>query len=417
VSESLILEQIAARVPKVVAEARKQNIGAAGRATYRIERQDIRLVAKPDRLSVEVPLGGNIEVCKPFGGACIRYGQCAARFLAAVTEDVRLTDDYRLPPPSVSVRAERCVLRPVGFDATGELQKIGDDEARKIQRELERARPKMREPVEAAFKAMQRPIDLDGGYCAVFEPDTVSYGALEQSRENLRLNVGVLGTARLTRECSSTNESGATLPKPKRVPALPANSEVELPLELSFESIEPELALALRTLLPHVVELRGSSLGRVTLKATRAPSEKSPGVPLDRVAVELELDGPICGSVWILATPRFEPASETLRLTDAVIDPVSGGNLDEARKAAIANWLLAAPIVLPLRPSQVGDALAKRWQRAKEKEMSIPDGSSLSVLIEESTIKQVHILPQGLRPIVRVTGVNSALLTEVVSIR
>lgn len=136
--KAVIDDAVASSVPELVAEGKGVPAGAAGRATFEIKRGTPRLSLDATGLNVEVKLTGNIRLCKPFGGVCIEYGKCRPEWLAQ--------GNVKLPwavaeEPDVELDVEvtsGCILSPVRYDATRELEKVTRDEVSKIRKQLRR---------------------------------------------------------------------------------------------------------------------------------------------------------------------------------------------------------------------------------------------------------------------------------------
>src|SRR5688572_19661995 len=89
-----VAREIERQVPAILADVRRQPVGAPGEASYRVRRGPFGVALERDRLFVTTAVVADIEVCKPFGVLCIRYGTCSPQLAAAVSIPAALGRDY-----------------------------------------------------------------------------------------------------------------------------------------------------------------------------------------------------------------------------------------------------------------------------------------------------------------------------------
>src|SRR5690606_10330132 len=83
--------------------------------------------------ALHVPLEATIEVCKPFGRTCIRYGQCKPEFLASFHVAGTVSKSYRVSPPRGTLEVKRrCVI---GVDVTPRIVDEANKELKAVGRE------------------------------------------------------------------------------------------------------------------------------------------------------------------------------------------------------------------------------------------------------------------------------------------
>jgi hypothetical protein len=136
--KTVVDDAVEASVPEVVAEGKGVSAGAAGRVTFEIKRGTPRLSLTETGLVFDVELTGNIRLCKPFGGVCIEYGKCRPEWLARGNVKLPWTI-VEEPDVALDVTVTTgCILSPVRYDATRELEKITQEEVSKIRKQLRR---------------------------------------------------------------------------------------------------------------------------------------------------------------------------------------------------------------------------------------------------------------------------------------
>lgn len=181
--QPVVDDAIATWVPEVVAEGKGVPAGAAGRATFEIKRGTPRVTLEEAGLVVDVTLTGNIRLCKSFGGVCIEYGKCRPEWLAR--GNVKLPWTMAGEPDvdlDVTVTSG-CILSPVRYDATHELEKVTRDEVSKLRKQLRREVRKHYAEWQSELTKRGNLLRLSKDQTAAVTLDSVSVGLTQGSSE------------------------------------------------------------------------------------------------------------------------------------------------------------------------------------------------------------------------------------------
>jgi hypothetical protein len=136
VPRATFAETVAEWLPVTVAAGKSVPAGAAGRATFEIKRGEPAIEVTPRGVSAEAKLTGEIRLCKPFGPVCVEYGRCRPEWTARLHVNTPWAIK-NVPDVELDVDVTRgCILSPVKFDATRELEKITREEVVKIRKRI-----------------------------------------------------------------------------------------------------------------------------------------------------------------------------------------------------------------------------------------------------------------------------------------
>ncbi|NLE89297.1 MAG: DUF4403 family protein [Myxococcales bacterium] len=352
---SAVVDELSKQVPERLVTNQRRGLGAAGRATYSVRRGTPRLVAKSGALEVQVPIEADVDVCKPFGSTCIRYGGCRPAFLATFRVADALDERYRLAPPRGSLEAtRRCVI---GIDVTPRILEEARKEIRNVERTLERSLPDLEQEASQLWRAVQAEERLGEDTCLRFVPQALTHTPARLSRDHLELELGLSGDLQVGACGSRTtpvplpplknSAQGAAAGRTRRDPDAPVKSEVNLPRQVHFHTIAE--AIDEQLVLPEGTELAG-------LEVTAHGA---------RLAVRLGLRGASCGDVWLSALPSFDPTTGQISLTDArAEDPDAGPGGDLARE--LARSLAGIRSDTPVATERVAE-LVQGWLRRARK--------------------------------------------------
>jgi hypothetical protein len=242
--KELLEKQVSEAVPWTLAKASGRSAGAAGKVTYEVKRDPLRVVVRDGELLVATRLVADIDVCKPIGPVCLHYGKCRPEWQATATVPATLSLDAA-PRPRLSVAITRgCVLSPVGYDATPELERITSDQAKnargQITRQVAAAHGSLLDAVEQARRGLR-----SGQDCVQIEPVSVAQTPLVERDGQLEFAFA-LG-ARLQLDCAPHRpkqpyEGGADpLPATEIVPQLDGHTRLVVARDLSFEALAESL--------------------------------------------------------------------------------------------------------------------------------------------------------------------------------
>jgi hypothetical protein len=168
---------ISQKVPETLAHEKNRSIGMAGRVDYTVTRGDIALHTTPEALQISMPLDGKIDVCKPLGPFCPDYGHCKPKWDVKINVPTNYSEDPRLRArPSVEL-ANRCVLQPVGYDATSELERITHDQARQIKDRINGELGRVQGKLDDAWTQLAEPSHIAPGVCVSWHSERLEYAA------------------------------------------------------------------------------------------------------------------------------------------------------------------------------------------------------------------------------------------------
>jgi hypothetical protein len=234
---------LADAVPWVLAKAEGRSLGAAGKVTYKVKRGPLQVSAADDELVVETRLVADIDVCKPLGPVCLHYGSCQPQWVARVTVPM----DWSLnepPSPKLALSIDKgCVLRPVGYDATPELRRITEDQARNARGQIQRSIAQEYEALHAGLRRAREGLRFGKGpdECLRFEP--VSLERTRLRPDESVIGIGVAFTARTEWGCASLpvrepyEGGGPVWPDTKVVEQLNPASEIVVAQDTNYSAL------------------------------------------------------------------------------------------------------------------------------------------------------------------------------------
>lgn len=206
VAVASVEDAIAKSLPRVIAQGRNVSAGAAGRTTFEIIRKEPRLATSDAGLSIQVPLNGEIHLCKPLGGVCIEYGMCRPEWRA----EVLVHSPWQLrnePKVDLDVQITKgCVLSPVKVDVTSELRKITDAEVSKIKKQLRREVDRFHDDLKKQIKRGLEPVRLTNDVCVGFDVDEVDVSLTREDETHI-VNFETRG--RLSLDCEPSHAAAA----------------------------------------------------------------------------------------------------------------------------------------------------------------------------------------------------------------
>jgi hypothetical protein len=291
------------RVPEHLARDRRQSVGAAGRATYSVRRKRPRLETRGGQLEVQVPLEATVDVCKPFGSACIHYGHCEPAFLATFRVPGAVGEDYRIAPPRGSLDATRpCVI---GIDVTPQILREARKELSSVEAQLARSLPELTPTAASVWKFAQEPQEVAAGTCLRFVPSGIAHTPARIVGGDLEMAFELSGALAL-------GKCEASAP-PIPLPGLAKRAKATEPSRLWVPNTIPfhELGAAIEE------QLTLPDASQLSSIEVRAHGE--------RVALRLGVVGERCGDLWLSARPTFDGAGSELRLVDVRLEAPQAG--------------------------------------------------------------------------------------------
>jgi hypothetical protein len=324
------------QVPRTVARGDDVKAGVAGRATYEIRRGAVAASLGPDGMSLVTALQGDIQLCKPFGAVCFGYGRCFPEWEARITLPKQVSR-ARTPHVELDLRLRKgCVLSPVRFDATAELNRITEQQEKQIQAQINTSVTKEFKRLLARLENESfRSGQLSSGECIAVEPEQATVGLKVAQDGSVGLAAAVTGRAKLDCEPS-------TLP-----PSFVVSSN---------EHVSEETSVVVERVLP-LSEIEREWTAQTGVGASLRASGSS-------VLVRLEPFG-ACGVSWGTFVPEVDTAGLRLRPTQVseqrLVDYVNQrGPLFSAHVAKHRLVLTEMQQVLDAQIQALG--LAPEWQ-------------------------------------------------------
>lgn len=292
VGKRRLQHELAKRIPIVLAQESGRSIGSPGRLSYVVKRGALAFSVKHNLFSVQTRMTGDISICKPLGPICARYGKCAPSWRAQVT----LPLDWREPPTAATtVNLEHgCVLSPVGYDATDEVRKITDREARKVAARISQELKRGQEAILANLNRLRAPLQLgnpaagEAPLCAGLDNPSVEYSVAESSGPDKHALSGVI---QLRGHVHSDCGRRAKPPTPRYGHGLTTETLATFEAEIAFQAIEDGLS--------------ESATGRVLLRSVGGPNRENllfAGIPQtgDCRAVWIKVEAVLAASGLLL---------------------------------------------------------------------------------------------------------------------
>jgi len=395
-ARSRIESELGRQIPTELAAESGQPIGAPGRLSYRVTRGPLALDVEGENVVLRTNVLVNASVCKPLGPFCPVYGRCAPELVARAAVPLLVTQDYSLPQSQVNIAVTKpCVI--AGYDATPRLQRIAEQQAQSIERQINRSLPRIRSQVQRVWKALESPIALEDDACLGILPDQVVQSPPRLDATELALRFAVLGELRLMRPCPEPqpDPDRPPLPSPEHDADLAPGVDLRVALVVDWESVSEQVT---RTL-PQGGSANSSAAGP-PLQGVRARGVVVGGQP--RIALALDRAGDGCDHLVALAVPEYDAARQRLRLREVQL--ATPPRSDDAR--AEADALLAtlrehAEVGLPLDLSGAPAAL-----RGLERELmqSQPAEVRVDLSLEAPTVVQIVPASEGLVVVVGLAG-------------
>lgn len=388
--KSALSREIGKRVPQTLASVRQQPQGAVGNVSYVVTRGPIGVSLKGADFVATVPVGAEVEICKPLGPVCIRYGACSPRLSAQARVPLLLGDDYSLKRARVAIALTRsCVI--AGFDAGPEIRKNAGRQIGGIERQINSAVPPFRPFISGAWQLLHVPISLSRNSCLKIEPRSLKQSPPKDTNDVISMRLGAELRASLEEPCAESKAAkpAPALPPRQIDPSLPAESELRVPLRLGWADVSAALSRS---------SAGGSGPSRVLrIRASGQLQGQAPRVRLDVTA-----DGVICGEVSFLTQPYFDAERGRIRLRK--IEPLAA----MPGAGALAEHIEAhaeVPVAVDI------DGAARGLKSAVEAAVAdVPKDVRVDLDIEPAQIDRVVAESRGIFSVLLLRGVARVVL-------
>jgi hypothetical protein len=360
-------EALRAQVPATVAQANRQPVGAAGRATYTVTRGKASYDVKGDDLIVTLPLNAEISVCKPIGSLCIGYGRCSPRFNVTTQLPLRLDARGKASGMKMEVVADRA-CRIAGVDVTPRLLSEARDQADSVRKDIARHWKLPEGALDQAWAKLRTPLPAGPGACLRLDPERLIQHEPKREADALVWRASLEGRAEMS-TCSDKTQDPASAEKSRPVletgPADVWPPNFEPLVEVPWTDVTSELMRALTSGSPgrtRVTSVEATATG--TLGAEAAASATA-------LFLRLNLEGELCGEAHF-ASDIFGGSGAGPKLNHSrPLEPTSP-KLSEFAKILDA----APPLTLDTKPTEAVKSAAAWLDRLADQRVEVSVESS-----------------------------------------
>lgn len=372
---------LAKEVPVTLAAEQRKPVGAPGEVSYVVRRGRIGIGLDAERLTVQVPVEVEAEVCKPLGPFCPTYGRCSPRLAAVASVPLLLNEGYEIGKSRVSIAVTRpCTI--AGVDATPQIRQQANRQIGNVQGRIDASMPEIRPSVAGVWELLHHPIALSTSTCLRIQPDRIT-----QQRPKLRdgalvSQLGAEGTLRIQDPCEP-NVAVKAPPLPRLVTSDDGARGIELrvPVRASWVDVSAQLTRSLGT-----KAAQGGETRVVKLEARGARSGSR-----DLVALRATLAGAACGDLGLLAEPWFDEQPGRVRLRRLAVAP---GTPELPNLAALLALIeRQASAALPVDVASGPAALTGLVQSFGK---DLPEGVEIDSEMKKSVVERVHPEQDGL---------------------
>ncbi|MEZ4226069.1 MAG: DUF4403 family protein [Polyangiaceae bacterium] len=382
---SALSREIAKQVPRTLGSARQQPSGVVGNVSYVVTRGNIGVSLEGERLVATVPVAAEVEVCKPLGPICIRYGACSPRLSARAAIPLVLGEDYSLRPARASVALTKtCVI--AGFDAAPEIRKMARQQIGAIEARINSSVPPLRGYVQGAWQLLQVPVALSRDTCLKAEPESLSQSLPRMTDGVLSMRLGATAKATFEDPCAERDAKEAASPLPPRRldESLPAESELRVVLRSGWREVSASLSRSAR-----------QTRGDVQILRVVASSQQTTAGP--RVRLDVTVDGSVCGEASYLAEPAFDEKARRIHMRKLTPLGEHPAALDAVRQALEGSG--EVPIAVDTADASKGLAAAVDSAVA-----DLPKDVKVELSLQPAKVVQVVADPRGILAVLAVRG-------------
>ncbi len=211
---------------------------------------------------------------------------------------------------------DRCQVTFLGLNVTGKVMDLAKDALDDLEPEIQKlvSSVDVKTPLEEIWADLQKPIHLADSLWLLLQPDSVSLGPIHGSARAVHAELGVNASPRIL---------AGPMPVQTVLPLPPfGRSRMEqgfaLPVEgrLTYDVIGMELT----------TNLKGKSV-RLSAGKFRFQAATVYAVSGGKIALGVRFDGTDRGTVWLVGTPQYDPATGMISVPDLDFDASSAGLL------------------------------------------------------------------------------------------
>jgi hypothetical protein len=382
------MQELGRRVPQQLASAKRQSIGAAGTVDYTVTRSRFRVQTQPNALRLTTQLSGAISTCKPLGPFCVHYGSCNPKWEVAVTLPTDFERELALRPQTSVDMTTGCVLRPVGYDASADLERITRSQTRTARGQIRREINHIEAQVRSRWDQSQQPLALPSGQCLQLAIEQVAYAPPREQDGSLHAAVQASGSIAI-----GCGGDAKTPPGGSGVAAR-EGADADLPEVVEARDLEPALD-AVVTVPWHNEDLEAliaAELGdSVELAIADRPSRQEPAVgeATHGNALYMTRDTDQACKHWQELVPSLDEG--VLTLTPSGRSPLKQTSMPPL-SLALPSAALGLQAALEGLAARLGDAVRAAGE----------EGFTLHVV--QATSRTVDVDATGLRIVFRLRG-------------
>jgi hypothetical protein len=281
---------------------------------------DVRIVGRTATVSAAIQYQGRVwydpPVLPEISASC-GVGNTRPRAHVAIASNVELTDQWTLRPrtrvlaePLTPGKRDRCKVTALSVDVTDKALGAARDALQAKLAQFDRRLAGFELPAEAqkVWDVLRSPLRLTDSLWLLIDPRAVRIGLLEVRGDTLVTTVGLSANPRII---------GGPRPAPSERPMPPPQDSVSRP---------PVLHLLTEARMPYDIasvilsrELKGTRIKVGTRKLVVRHIHLS-GVGDGRIAVGLEVTGPVDGILYATGRPAFDTATAELYMPDLAYD-------------------------------------------------------------------------------------------------
>jgi hypothetical protein len=390
-SPRAIARELERQVPQTLADVRRQPVGAPGEASYRVRRGPLGAALSGERLFVTAGVVVDIEVCKPFGALCIRYGTCHPELSTSVSVPLVLGRDYGLGRARAAVELTRpCYI--LGNDVSGPIRDAARAQVGDIESRVNSALPVLGPAIAGAWKLLELPIALGPGTCVRIEPERVQQAKPRLVERAITTQLAVGGRVRVERPCAPGPNAPRPLPELELVAETPPGLRLEVPIQIGWDEVSAELSRS----------LSGAAGARSALRIVRARARATSRNARSALALEATLQGPICGDVTFVAEAAYDARASRIRLQRVALPPEQRQFAELAREYDLFRTIERdAAIALPVDVAAMRAALNGLLERASS---ARPAFVALRTALEPARVERVFFAPEALVAVATLAG-------------
>lgn len=318
-----IAAELEKSVPRRVAEEHGRDIGIAGSLDTTVDRGPFSVSVSPtgDALVVKTTLHAQARACTTSRGC---YATCSPEAVAVTTVPLALGETYAIGAPRLAVTLVRgCRVSALGglvsLDLTPTIQAELGPHVRRVEKEIVQRLPNVRSDLVVRWAELARAHELPlGAGCVTLHPSGLAQGpsSTNATGDAVRLRFTLTASPELRPRC----DEGPPL-LPNLLPPLVQDAGMPEEDELDVRVRMPLTALGNAASAPRAMTL-GSALA-----VPKAATVRADGAG---VAVEVALEGEVCGTVRAKSTVGWKDDARALGFTSTAFSADERARLSRA---------------------------------------------------------------------------------------